>query len=100
MAAADRLGIPAIVFWEVAMLSRRGRIELGTTGSEWTERVLSIPRVEALLLTPNIAVMADSLVMHADPADRFIAATAIAEASVLVTKDKLLRALKSIKTLW
>ena len=38
--------------------------------------------------------------MHADPADRFVVATAIHHRVPVVTKDKLLRPLKIVKTIW
>jgi PIN domain nuclease of toxin-antitoxin system len=98
--SADTLGIPAIVFWEVALLSRKKRIDLGTTLSEWAQEVISIPRVQPLDLTAEIALAAESLKMHADPADRFIVATAIHYRSALVTGDVSIRRTKLLTTLW
>ena len=100
IADADRIGIPTIAFWETALLVRKGKLALQLAVAEWANRVLAIPRVEALPLTTAIALQSDALVMHADPADRFIVATAIEESSRLVTKDRLLRRLKVVKTVW
>lgn len=97
---ADRLGIPSIVFWEIALLVRKGRIDLGVTPDRWMESVCKIPRVQPLPLLPEIAVRADSLDMHADPADRFIVATALYHAAPLLTKDRLLRLLRFVETVW
>ncbi len=97
---ADRLGVPAIVFWETALLVRKGRLDLGMSVREWAAKIQLIPRINALVLTPEIAVLADSLRMHADPADRFVVATAIYHRLPLVTKDKLLRPLKIVRTIW
>jgi len=99
---ADRIVIPAIVFWETAVLVRKRRLEIrgGRSVSEWAQSVLSIPRVEGAALTPEMAVVADGLEMHADPADRFIAATAQKLKAPLVTKDELLRKLRWLKTVW
>jgi len=96
----DRLGIPAIVFWEVALLVRKGRLDLGMPVIAWTEAVQAVPRVEALPITAEIAVQADALEMHADPADRFIVATALQHSVPLVSKDRLMRALRFIETVW
>lgn len=100
IAAADRIGISAISFWETALLVRRGKFSLDLAADEWAERVLAIPRVEALPLTAAMALRAEALVMHADPADRFIAATAMENHCRLVTKDALLRRLDFVKTVW
>jgi PIN domain nuclease of toxin-antitoxin system len=88
------------VFWEGALLSRKKRVDLGTTLSEWAQEVMSIPRVEPLDLTAQIALAADSLKMHADPADRFIVATAIHYRSPVVTSDASIRRAKLLTTLW
>jgi PIN domain nuclease of toxin-antitoxin system len=97
---ADRIGIPTIVFWETAVLVRKRKLELSISVAEWAAQLLSIPRVEPLQLTVEVALRADSLVMHGDPADRFIVATALAESSRLVTKDALLRQQGLVKTIW
>ncbi len=97
---ADRVGLPAIVFWETALLVRKGRLDLGMSVQEWAEKIQLIPRVAALPLTPEVAVLADSLHMHADPADRFVVATAMHHHVALITKDRLLRRLKIVKTIW
>lgn len=97
---ADRVGLPAIVFWEMALLVRKGRLDLGMSAQEWAERIQLIPRVTALPLTPEIGVLADSLGMHADPADRFVVATAVHHRSPLITKDRSLRRLKLAKAIW
>jgi PIN domain nuclease of toxin-antitoxin system len=100
IASAKSLGVPAIVFWEVSLLVRRGRLTLGVPVAEWAGQLLSIPRVRSLPLTPEIALAADALSMHADPADRFIVATAIQTRACLVSKDSLLRPLKGVRVLW
>ncbi len=97
---ADHLGIPVIVFWEIALLIRKGRFELGLTVKRWLAAVEGIPRVEVLPLTAEIAVAADALEMHADPADRFIVATALHHAAPLVSKDRLMQDLRIVETIW
>jgi PIN domain nuclease of toxin-antitoxin system len=100
IADEDRIGVPAIVFWEIALLVRKQRLDLGMPVSTWTQTIQAVPRVEALPLTAEIAVQADELDMHADPADRFIVATALRHDSPLVTKDRLMRSLRFIETIW
>ena len=97
---ADRLGVSAICFWEVALLVRKRRLELGTPFVEWSAAVLSLPRIDALPLTHEIAAAADALAMHDDPADRFIVATARHHGASLVTKDRLLIASALVETIW
>jgi PIN domain nuclease of toxin-antitoxin system len=67
---------------------------------EWAADVLGLARVHAEPLTPELAVAADALEMHPDPADRFIVATALAHRAPIVTKDGLLASLPWLKTIW
>lgn len=99
---ADRLLLPAIVFWEVALLVRKKRLRLKRDQSvvEWAEQVLTIPRVMSVPLTHELAIEADGLSMHSDPADRFIAATSLRYHAKLVTKDTLLSDLDWLATVW
>ena len=98
----EELLIPTIVFWETALLVRKQRYALKGSASvdEWTQAVLSIPRIHSVPLSAQLAVRADALDMHADPADRFIVATAMEFHSPLVTKDTLLRSLTWLPTIW
>jgi PIN domain nuclease of toxin-antitoxin system len=98
--AEDALGVPAIVFWETSLLVRKRKLDLGMPTGEWADRILAIPRVAPLDLTPEIALEADDLTMHADPADRFIVATALRAGAPVATKDRLLRGLRFLKTVW
>ena len=99
---ADRLLLPSICFWEAALLVRKGRFALkrGQPVTEWANEILAIPRVIAVALTPELALTADALEMHADPADRFIAASALSRQAPLVTKDDALRVLSWLSTVW
>ena len=100
--SADRLLLPSICFWEAALLVRKGRFALkrGQPVTEWANDILAIPRVIAVALTPELALTADALEMHADPADRFIAASALSRQAPLVTKDDALRVLPWLSTVW
>ena len=96
-----RLGVSAISCWEVAMLVRKGRLDLDREVGSWVARALSLPRIDLVELTPEIAVSAASLDdVPGDPADRIILASALAMKAPLVTKDEQLRACKLVKTIW
>jgi len=99
---ADRILVPAICFWETSLLIRKGRLALnhGHTVAEWVADLLAIPRIRAVPISVELALAADALSMHPDPADRFIVATAVAEACPLVTKDDLLKRIGWLTTIW
>jgi len=72
------LAVSAISFWEVAMLAAWGRIELRQSAESWRSDCLGAG-LEEIALAGSLAVAAAELAdFHADPADRFIAATAMA----------------------
>jgi PIN domain nuclease of toxin-antitoxin system len=81
-------------------LVRKGKLDLGMPDQKWAAKIQAVPRVEALPMTADIAMLADSLNMHPDPADRFVVATAICHGAPIVTKDRLLRQLRIVKTIW
>jgi len=99
---AKRIGVPAISCLEVATAVARGRIELDRTPLDWMRDALAQPRVELLAITPSIAVKAAELPTDfpGDPADRLIAATAILESALLLTRDDRIRKFPGVRTVW
>jgi PIN domain nuclease of toxin-antitoxin system len=82
------VAVCAISFWEVAMLAARGRINLRQTPESWRLDWLRAGLEEIPLDGAN-AVAASALeAFHADPADRFIVATALARGATLLTADQ------------
>jgi PIN domain nuclease of toxin-antitoxin system len=79
------------------MLERKGRIRLPTDLSEWLSK--STAGIFEAPLTHEIALASQRLTLHADPADRFLAATAQVLDLILVTADPKLLGLSTIKTL-
>jgi PIN domain nuclease of toxin-antitoxin system len=86
--ADDQLAISTFSFWELAMLIAKGRVRsLKSAGEERAKWVGSGMR--ELPLTGEIAILAAELTgLNGDPADRIIAATAIANDATLVTADE------------
>jgi PIN domain nuclease of toxin-antitoxin system len=81
-----------ITFWEVAMLSTKGRIVLDRAPVRWVNDLLANERIEATELSATIAASAGVLPeFHGDPADRLIFATAQALGSPIITKDSGIR---------
>ena len=80
------------------MLHAKGRIRLYADPAVWISKAMANTREAPL--THEIALAAQQLSWkHADPADRFLAATAQVLGLTLVTADERLLALKDIATL-
>ena len=57
--------------------------------------------IEVLAVTPKIAVLAQAdEFAHGDPADRIIAATAIANGAALLSADRQLARVKGLRVIW
>jgi PIN domain nuclease of toxin-antitoxin system len=78
--------ISAISFWEIALLIERGRLKTMLPAEELRSRLLQSGIAE-VSLSGEIALHSTRLALHSDPADRFIAATAVSEGATLVTAD-------------
>lgn len=88
-AARDgELAISAISFWEIGLLVAKGRMRRPVSVRELRRQLLSSGTAE-LPLTGEIAIRAAELDgLHGDPADRFVAATAITHGAMLMTADE------------
>jgi PIN domain nuclease of toxin-antitoxin system len=85
--AADQLWTSAVVFWELSLLVERNRVRLDVSPHEFRVKVLDLGIQEAAL-SGDIAIAAARLgTAVKDPADCFIAATALAQHGKVMTAD-------------
>lgn len=94
---ANELWVSPISTWEVLMLRRKKRIELRPDFLTWLQQ--SSPGFHLAPFTHEIVLAAGNLDLHADPADRFLAATAQVLDLTLVTADIRLLGLGNIRTM-
>jgi len=102
--AIDRqeIYISSISCWEVAILVRKGRLELALPVKDWVARSEALPFVQFVPLDNQIALRSNQLPgdLHEDPADRIIVATALTLGSPLISKDQKIRDYPHVKTIW
>jgi PIN domain nuclease of toxin-antitoxin system len=96
----EGLAISAISLWELAWIATHGRLSFTGTVDSFVERITASIAIRPI--TAKIAVLANQLpsTFPGDPSDRLIAATALDEGCVLVTKDRSIRNFQQIKTIW
>ena len=85
------LFVSIISVWEIALLESKRRIALPMPTQKWVARALDNPEIKLIGLDePEIALDSCNLPekFHADPADRFLVATARARNATLVTADQ------------
>jgi PIN domain nuclease of toxin-antitoxin system len=99
---ADELLICDISLWEIAMLMRKGRLQVEAPAAEFLRLVLDARSYRVLPITPEIAERSTGFgsALSADPADRLIAATAVQMNAPVVTADRNLRDCGLIETVW
>lgn len=101
---AENAGVSAssITAWEIAMLSKRDRLELTIPVETWIDHVDALPWFSFVPVDHRIALRSVLLedFTHRDPADRMIVATALVLNATLVTGDTRLRSYDAVRTLW
>ena len=85
------LFVAIISVWEIALLESKRRIVLPMPTQKWIARALDTPEIKLIGLDEPEVIL-DSCHLpeefHADPADRFLVATARARNATLVTADQ------------
>lgn len=94
--------VSSISVWEVALLVKRGRLQLTMATADWIERSEALPSLRFAPVDNRIALRSMLLPepLHGDPADRIIIATALQLGATLITRDDKLRAYPHVKTEW
>jgi len=90
------LWLSVVSSWEALLLHKKKKIHLGSDPVQWVQ--LASQSLQEVPLTQDIVVAAHELELHSDPADRFLAATAMVLDLTLVTADARLLGLGSIAT--
>ena len=100
--AADstELWLSSISIWEVLLLAEKGRISLQLDPVEWIDRSIQALAMREVPLDRQIAILSRKIELpHQDPADRFIAATAMHHELTLATVDTHLTGASWLQTL-
>ena len=99
--AANDLCCSDMSLWEIALLIARRRLRVDADAGRFLEGLIDARAIRVLPITVKIAVLAQSDDFeHGDPADRIIAASALAHGARLVSADARLRKLPGLKVIW
>ena len=99
--AGNELWISPISTWEIALLAEKGRVAIESgSPQEWLRGVLARVPLREAPLNHEVALRSRTLDLdHQDPADRFIAATALVYDLVLLTADERLLGCPQVRTM-
>jgi PIN domain nuclease of toxin-antitoxin system len=96
----NELWLSPISVWETLLLAERGRLELDRDPVAWVREQLARVSFREAPLNYDVAIESRAIVLpHGDPADRFLAATALVYDLTLVTADERLLGSKRFSTL-
>ena len=85
---AGTVAVSAVSFWEAGLLHARRRVTLSAPPHEWRDEILTAG-IKELPLDGLVALRSLDLTgLPDDPADRFIAATALVHGAALMTADE------------
>lgn len=93
------LAVSSISFWEIALLVKKGRIELDDVEA-W--RIQIVDHTHITVITPTASEMIESVLLpdhHKDPFDRLLIVQAKKNGATLVTKDEHITKY-AVKTFW
>ena len=86
--APESRWLSPICVWEMTMLVERGRIRIQGEPRDWVTRAFRSVPLRQATLNHEVALLSREVDLpHRDPADRFIAATALVYDLVLLTVD-------------
>lgn len=97
--ALGELWLSPISVWELCMLDERGRVRLEPDRRSWVEEALGRLPLEEASLNREVALVSSEVELaQRDPADRFLAATALVFGLTLLTVDERLTNAPGIPT--
>jgi PIN domain nuclease of toxin-antitoxin system len=96
----NQLWLSPVSVWEAMVLFQKGNIQVASDPAVWIRQALAKGFVAEAALTHEITLHSRLIDLpHEDPADRFLAATALVNGFALATADKHLLNCRSIQTL-
>lgn len=86
----ENLFISPISVWEISMLVEKKKIILEMDIMDWLKQWIELPGIQIVELSCQVAMLSNRLpgLIHGDPADRILIASAFEEKAVLVTADE------------
>src|SRR5580692_11298109 len=96
----NQLWLSPVSVWEAMVLFQKGKIQIASDPGIWIRQALAKGFVAEAALTQEIALHSRLIELpHQDPADRFLAATALVNGFALATADKHLLNCRFVPTL-
>jgi PIN domain nuclease of toxin-antitoxin system len=97
----QELFVSSISAFEIAVKSRSGKLKLPLPPQEWFSEAIKFHGIREIPVTSGVAIFSVQLpLLHNDPCDRIIIATAHLNSMHIVTGDTLLSRYDQAKVIW
>ena len=97
---SNELWFSPISVWEILLLAEKGRVVLGNDNEKGVRKIFQHLPLREAVINMEVAIQSRYVdLAHQDPADRFLAATAMVYGLTLVTADRRLIDSKNFQVL-
>lgn len=101
LTSAAKACVSSVSIWEIAIKAKSGKLSLNKTPEKWfTEMLAQYDLLEIPFAANQACATADLPLIHRDPFDRALVATAQLHKLVILTSDQTIPQYPNIKTLW
>ena len=103
LAGAEDAILPAIVVWEIAIKVKTGKLRIPDAPLRWVEALAARYELRLERLAPDVSLLcaaADLPLIHRDPFDRVLVATALERKLTLLTSDRIIPTYPGVSTIW
>lgn len=92
--------VPVVVAWEVALLARVGKVDLGRSAGAFFADLFSNPAYQPMDLTIDQVAQAETMRPNDDPFDALIVAAAASIGLPLITRDEDIHSSRLVEVIW
>lgn len=101
LAEAANVHVSLVTLWEIAIKFKLGKLQLERTPEDWFRISLTTFQIDELDLSPSLICQAADLpLIHRDPFDRILVATALTRGLTILTADRIIATYPGVKTVW
>lgn len=103
LSTADEAVVPAVVVWEVAIKVKTGKLRIPDQPLPWIEALCSRYALDLQRVAADVALLcaaADLLLIHRDPFDRVLVATALERGFTILTSDRIIPTYPGVRVIW
>jgi len=101
IARASSVAVCVVSVWEIAIKVKTGKLHVGMPVLDWYVESLSRYHLDEIPLPASlICAAADLPLLHRDPFDRVLVATAMNRGLVLLTSDRVIPTYPGVRVIW